>query len=233
MLQRRRRSTHDAKMKTAPVGSHDTQSQIAGAVKDSAALVKDGFKFTRAGFKKEKMADEPQGLEGGGLLGLAGDADTEAEAFARPPVDLRHSNWAPNERDQFEAYLSRRQAGAEGRRIELQPELQPEPEPEMKTPRSGADDVIAADETPQHWSPSDISASDKSAVVSDSGGRFAGPSNQGVDPFDELVKGRSQDADLALSGRPNAGMAAAVGHSSGASNDCAVDREAVGNLIDL
>ena len=92
-----------------------------------SGLVKDGLRFTKAGFKKEKMKDKPKGMEGGGLLGMGSALDgvADAEAFAAPADDSRRrEDWAPNERDQFEAYLARKQAGTMA-----EPEPEPEPEP--------------------------------------------------------------------------------------------------------
>ena len=224
MLQRAGRS-NNAKMRSAPVsGSHGSQSQLAGVVKESASMVKDGFRFTRAGFKKEKMmTDEPQGLEGGGLLGPTGDADAEAEAFA-PTVDSRFSNWAPNERDQFEAYLTRRQVDSKDRELQLQlePEPEPEPEPELPSggsPRGGGEGIDVSDSTGR------FSVVGANRGVGDP---FDGP----VDPFDDLANRHSQDVALAPSRGPNVGVGAAGSHS-GTTNDAVVDGVSVGNLIDL
>jgi hypothetical protein len=223
MLQRAGRSNNSAaKMRSTPVaGSQDSQSQIAGVVKDSASMVKDGFRFTRAGFKKDKMmTDEPQGLEGGGLLGPTGDADAEAEAFAKPTVDSRCSNWAPNERDQFEAYLTRRQADSKARR--LQPEPEPEPEPQSGgSPRAGDEEGITASDSTSRFS----------VVVSGTGRGVADPFDRSVDSFDELANRRSQDVGLAASRGSNVGVA---GSHSGIGRGVAdpVDRS-VGPFDDL
>ncbi len=229
MLQRAGRSNYSAtKMRSAPVaGSHGSQSQLAGAVKESASMVKDGFRFTRAGFKREKMmTDEPKGLEGGGLLGPTGDADAEAEAFA-PTVDSRFSTWAPNERDQFEAYLTRRQTDSKERELQLQLEPQPEPEPEPElpsgwSPRGGGEGIDATDSTSRF-----------SVVVSGTNRGVGDPFNGPVDPFDDLANRHSQDVGLAPSRGPIVGVGAAGSHSIDTTNDAVVDSVSVGNLIDL
>ena len=240
MLHRGGRPNNTARMRSTPVvGSQSSQSQIAGVVKDSASMVKDGFRFTRAGFKRDKILDEPQGLEGGGLLGPTGDADADAEAFAAPIVDSRCSNWAPNEREQFAAYLTRRQAGAKARELELEPEPEPEPEPELQSgglPRGPDGVAVASDWTrEQRWSPSDARGVIRVAQVGPGDATFE-PFDGGavsVDPFDDLAERHSQDAGLDSRGRPNDVVPAAASHGSVSTNGAVIDRVAVGNLIDL
>ena len=232
MLHRRGRSNNTAKMRSTPVvDNQSSQSQIGGVVKDSASLVKDGFRFTRAGFKKDKMIqDEPQGLEGGGLLGPTADADAEAEAFAAPVVNSRCSNWAPNEREQFAAYLTRRQAGMKPRQLEPEPE--PEPALQSGGLSRGPDGV--ADESDwtrdQRLSPSDARGGIR---VAQTEGDAFGPFDGHVDPFDDLAKCHSQDAGLASRGSPHVGVPAAASHGSVPTNSDVIDRVPVGNLIDL